>query len=167
MKELTGFRFGDISKVSRTPLVFTSAGKELLPDMAKENREEYTMSPLFFVKPDAEDTVLANIGKAPVLVKRQEVFGTSLFSAVPPTAALLRDLCRANGIHIYIGSNDVLRANAGVVMVHASSAGVKRINIPWQTPVREVVSGRIFNNAGKIELPMKFGQTAIFIPASR
>ena len=71
------------------------------------------------------------------------------------------------GIHIYIGSNDVLRANAGVVMVHASSAGVKRINIPWQTPVREVVSGRIFNNAGKIELPMKFGQTAIFIPASR
>lgn len=167
MKELTGFRFGNISKVSRTPLVFTSAGKELLPDMAKENREEYTMSPLFFVKPDAEDTVLANIGKAPVLVKRQEVFGTSLFSAVPPTAALLRDLCRANGIHIYIGSNDVLRANAGVVMVHASSAGVKRINIPWQTPVWEVVSGRIFNNAGKIELPMKFGQTAIFIPASR
>ncbi len=165
MKELTGFTFDDTFKISRTPMTFTANGKKQLPDMAKNTSEEFTMSPLFFVKPDSKDTVLANIAKMPVLVKRQESFGTSIFSAVPPTAALLRDLCRENDIHLYLESNDVLRANKSVVMVHASSDGVKKINIPWEGGAKEVISGKVFPNASQISLTMKFGETAVFVPA--
>ncbi len=164
MKELTGFTFDDQFKIGRTPLKFTDAGRKELPDTAANNHEEYTMSPLFFIKPDEKDVVFASAAKLPVLAKRQESFGTSVFSAVPPTADLLRDLCRAENIHVYISSGDVLRANSSMVMVHASSDGVKKINIPWTGAVRELISGKTFPDAGKIELPMKFGETAIFTP---
>ncbi len=165
MKELTGFTFEDTFKVSRRAMELTEAGRKALPCTASAAKEEYSLSPLFYIKPDKNDTVWGNIGNLPVLATRREAFGTSIFTAVPPTAALLRDLCRDNGIHIYIDSGDVLRANATMVMVHASSAGVKKVNIPWKGAVKELISGKTFKRADRIEMPMTFGQTAIFVPA--
>ena len=65
-------------------------------------------------------------------------------------------------IHLYCETGDVIRANRSVVMLHTSTEGEKVVDLPWNTPAREVVSGKIYP-AGKVRLNMKSGHTAIFV----
>ena len=81
---------------------------------------------------------------------------------MPPTPELLRSICRVKNIHLYSETNDVIRANRSVVMLHTSSGGNKVVNLPWNTPAKEVVTGKIYP-AGKVNVNMKAGHTAIFV----
>ncbi|MBO4632246.1 MAG: LamG domain-containing protein, partial [Lentisphaeria bacterium] len=161
MKLLTGFSFAERGNNVRCTLQLT--GKHPFTQDMVSGKEEFNPNPIFYVRPDAETTVLGTLKDFPVLAVRENECGTQVFSMLPPSADLMRGICRAAGIHLYCEQGDVVRANANLVMIHASSSGVKKINLPWSGEVREIITKKVFPS-GKITLPMKFGETALFMP---
>lgn len=161
MKQLTGFTFAERRNNTRSTLQLT--GKHPFTKDMVSGKEEFNPDPIFYVKPDDRTTVLGTFKDFPVLAVRKDECGTQVFSMLPPSADLLRGICRAAGIHIYNEQGDVVRANANLVMLHASSHGQKKINLPWSGEVREIINNKVFPS-GKITLPMEFGETALFTP---
>ncbi len=161
MELLTGFKFDKVGKMTKQHLALKNSGNPIIKDM-KKSEEEFFFAPGFSVKPDSGVTILGSFGKHNVLAAKECSFGTSVYTLMPPAPELLRSICRMKNIHLYNEENDVIRANNSVVMIHASTGGKKVINLPWNTPAKEVVSGKIYP-AGKVALNMKAGHTAIFV----
>ena len=162
MKQLTGFTFAEkAGNNSGGSLQLT--GKHPFTQYMISGKDEFSSNPIFYVRPDAKTQVLGKLKGFPVLAVRKNECGTQVFSMLPPSAELIRGICRAAGIHLYNEQGDVIRANANLVMIHASSRGEKKISLPWSGKVREITSGKIFSS-GNITLPMEFGETALFTP---
>jgi hypothetical protein len=161
MTELTGFTFDKVDRLKNRTLSLKNRKHPFLRDTTVLD-EQHSFAPGFSVKSEKGVTVLGTFGKNNVLAVKNTDFGTSVYTLMPPTPELLRSICRTKNIHLYNEANDVIRANRSVVMIHASKGGKKVINLPWNTPAKEVVSGKIYP-AGKVELNMKAGHTAIFI----
>ena len=161
MEQLTGFKFDKISRLNKQQVTIADSKHPFMRD-SRNTGEEFYFAPAFAVKPDSGVSGLGVFGKHTVIASKDTSFGTSVYTLVPPTPELLRSICRAKNIHLYNTDNDVIRANRSIVMIHASSGGRKVINLPWNTPAKEVVSGKIYP-AGKVTLDMKAGHTAIFI----
>lgn len=62
----------------------------------------------------------------------QRVYPPSLASELwqKDTEALLRQLARDAGVHIYANSSDLIHATSGMVCIHAGSVGQKAIHLP-------------------------------------
>ena len=161
MEKLTGFTFAEKSNTSRATLQLT--GTHPFTQYMISGKEEFNPTPLFYVKPDAQTTVLGTLKGHPVLAVRKNECGTQIYSMLPPSADLMRGICRAAGIHLYNEQGDVVKANTNLVMIHASSTGEKKINLPWNCKVREIISDKIFPS-GRITLSMESGETALFMP---
>ena len=161
MKQLTGFSFAERGNNSRSTLQLT--GKHPFTQYMTSGKEEFNPNPLFYVLPDKDTTVLGTLNGSPVLAVRKNGCGTQVFSMLPPSAELIRGICRAAGIHLYSTRGDVVRANANLVMIHASSSGLKKIDLPWSGKIREIITDKIFPS-GKITISMTSGETALFIP---
>lgn len=161
MKQLTGFSFAERRNNVRGTLQLK--GKHPFTQYMTSGTEEFNPTPLFYVLPDSRTTVLGTLNGFPVLAVRKNECGTQVFSMLPPSADLMRGICRTAGIHLYSEQGDVVRANANLVMIHASSAGLKKINLPWSGKVREIITDKVFPS-GQITMPMKFGETALFMP---
>ena len=91
-----------------------------------------------------------------------------LWSAVPTMdAEILRTLARRHGIPVLCDSDDPVYVGHGCIGIHAASDGVKRIAMLTAGPVREIFTGRLYTPAsGFVEIPMKRGETRIFVPDS-
>jgi hypothetical protein len=161
MKELTGFSFGEKSNKTRGTLQLTAKHPYTL--YMTSGQEEFNPTPLFYLKPDAKTQVLATFNGVPTLGVRKNEFGTQIYSMLPPSPELVRGICKAANIHLYSEDSDVLRANKNLVMIHASSSGIKKLNLPWNCKVKEIISNKIYPN-GKISLTINQGQTALFMP---
>ena len=161
MKQLTGFSFAERGNKSRSTLQLT--GKHPFTQYMTSGKEEFNPNPLFYVLPDKDTTVLGTLNGSPVLAVRKNGCGTQVFSMLPPSAELIRGICRTAGIHLYSTRGDVVRANANLVMIHASSSGLKKIDLPWSGKIREIITDKIFPS-GKITISMTSGETALFIP---
>ena len=161
MAKLTGFDFDKVGRMEKQKLTLLDKKHPIMRDTV-ENGEEFFFAPGFAVKKTDGVSALGAFGKHTVLAAKETAFGTSIYTLMPPTPELLRSICRTKGIHLYNQENDVIRANRSVVMIHTSSGGKKVIDLPWNTPAKEVVSGKIYP-AGKVTLDMKAGYTAIFV----
>jgi hypothetical protein len=62
-------------------------------------------------------------------------------AAVPLPTKLLRNLARFSGTHVYDEEDDVVFADSAMVAVHAVKPGLRRIRLPRQCDVEDVVSG--------------------------
>ena len=62
----------------------------------------------------------------------------SVFIPLPPSAAELRKAFREAGAHVWMETDDVFAAGRGYVMVHAASAGEKRVNLPMPCNAHEI-----------------------------
>ena len=161
MELLTGFKFDKAAKMDKQVMKFSGTPHPFIKD-SRNAEEEFFFAPVFSVKPEKGVSILATAGKYNVAAVRETEYGTSVYTLVPPTPELLRSICREKNIHLYCETGDVIRANRSVVMLHTSTEGEKVVDLPWNTPTREVVSGKIYP-AGKVRLNMKSGHTAIFV----
>lgn len=67
------------------------------------------------------------------------------------------------GVHIYLESEDVFSASDSALMVHAASDGEKRISLPASRRITNIVTEKVTGCAKSFSIPMKFGETALFL----
>ncbi len=96
---------------------------------------------------------LAGIDKPGLVVKRQPGW-TSIYSSAPILpAALLRNIARQAGCHIYSGANDVVYANKNFLCVYAPGGGTRTIHLPRKSRVVDLLENTVIADGTK-EFPL-------------
>ncbi len=95
---------------------------------------------------DAEAQVLGQITKSELagLVVRKYPQWTSFYSAAPvvPTA-LLRNIAKAAGVHLYTEGGETVYANRSILSVSVNDGGVRTIKLPRAAKVTELYTGKL------------------------
>jgi hypothetical protein len=85
---------------------------------------------------------LAGLDKPGLVVKKQSGW-TSIYSSAPILpAALLRNIARTAGCHIYSDAGDVVVANRNILSVYAPGGGVRAIRLPRKSRVVDFLTGK-------------------------
>jgi hypothetical protein len=96
---------------------------------------------------------LAGLERPGLLVKEQEGW-TSVYSSAPILpAALLRNIARAAGCHIYSDANDVVYANRNFLTIYSPSGGTRTIRLPRTARVVDLMEGGTLSE-GKTEFSL-------------
>jgi hypothetical protein len=101
------------------------------------------IGPVFFVA-DPRAVVLGRLrdGGQPAFAARDHGTWRSVYlSMLNFGPALLRNLARFAGAHVWIDSDDVLFANRSMLCLHTASAGEKVIRLPRPAAVTDLGSG--------------------------
>lgn len=122
------------------------------------------ISPAFVVE-DPQAEVLGRLqGSAEVGLARKAMDGwTSIYCAAPLlTPALLRQLVRAAGGHVYLDTGDALSVDRRFLCIHAATDGDKSLYLPSLAMVRDAMSGAILSaGTTTVRLSMKRGETRL------
>jgi hypothetical protein len=166
MEQLTGIRFGrsdreqfiQVEPDPAHPLTagLCAYGSEVDPAFYQEgcewwqfpaDRAQFRFAPVFFADDPQAETLgrIRRLGR-PGLVRKQVGSVTAWYSAAPaPSAALLREIFRSAGVHLYSERGDVVYANShfvGVVAATAGSCGAKRCLRGIQRPTHYLLCMR-------------------------
>lgn len=87
----------------------------------------------------------------------------SVFFPLPPSVRDCREAFRAAGAHVWLETDDVLAAGRGFVMLHAASAGEKRLRLPGRFDAKEIF-GAVPERKDVAELVdgMPLGETRVY-----
>jgi len=86
---------------------------------------------------------LAGIDRPGLVVKKQDGW-TSVYSSAPILpAALLRNIARAAGCHIYSDAGDVVSANGGFLGIYAPAGGARTVRLPRRSRVLDLLEDRV------------------------
>lgn len=127
------------------------------------NRIQY--DPVFFV--DDPDAIVLGVYKDSNLpaFAMKTVNGANcvyIGSAILNTA-VLRGLCKLQGVHLYTDEDAVIYANQSYVGIHAVKDGPVTLQLPDAGTLREVFDDQIYStDAGKLTLDLHLGQTKLF-----
>jgi hypothetical protein len=78
-------------------------------------------------------------------------------------AGLWRNLARFSGTHVYSNSNDILLADSTIVALHSIQSGRKRIELPGEYSVTDVVTGkRVGDKLRAIQFQLRAPHTRVF-----
>ena len=78
------------------------------------------------------------------------------------TVKELRAFCKANGVHIYCETEDIIYANENYVCIYAVSEGEKTIKLGKQKNVQELLAGTYQSTSDSITVTMQKGETRLF-----
>ena len=99
----------------------------------------------------------------PTLAVREFADWRSVYSMLPLRRELLLGLCRYVGVHVYSETFDPFFANRSYAMIHTSTEGMKRIVLPGEADVTELVTGNeIGAGLSVIEERLPAGVTRIY-----
>lgn len=124
------------------------------------------LSPLWAVKAGAGITPLAVLPSGETLVAAKEgPDGLRVYvGTTDAPAALLRNLLKASGVHVYVDSDDVVSADGRFLAISATSDGNKRVVLPGPTSVRTLHDGRMVGRGVRqFDVPMVAGETQLFV----
>ncbi|HXS98159.1 MAG TPA: beta-galactosidase [Candidatus Limnocylindrales bacterium] len=124
----------------------------------------FRISPRFFAN-DPQALVLgtlAGVDKPGLVVKKQAGW-TSVYSSAPILpAALLRNIARAAGCHIYSDAGDVVYANRRYVAIYAPAGGTRTVRLPRKARVTDALDGHeIAASASEFPLHIEANSTVI------
>jgi len=87
--------------------------------------------PLFAVDdPDAEVLGVFSGGTAPALARKRHDDCTVWYTSLPPLhSALLREICRDAGAHVYVDSDETLLAGGGMIVLHTVTGGPRELRL--------------------------------------
>ena len=76
----------------------------------------------------------------------------------------LRAFCRAQGVHLYSETDDVVYVNAQYVAIHATTAGEKTIRLPAAETLKPLLGETQVTMQGNTAvIPMQKGETILFM----
>jgi len=114
---------------------------------------------------DPEARVVGRLvdSRRPGMVVKSADGWTSIYSAAmqfPP--ALLRNIARSAGVHIWLDSDDALYTDGQYVGVHAASEGVKRLTLPGPHRVFDARTGQsVPTDGGTVSVSLQRAETAL------
>jgi hypothetical protein len=108
----------------------------------------FRVAPRFYGA-DPQATVLGQLVdlKRPGLLVKQQAGWTSVYSSAPILpAALLRNIARAAGCHIYSEAGDVVYAGGRFLALYSPTGGKRAIHLPHPGRVIDLMDGRTLSN---------------------
>ena len=135
----------------------------------KEYLAEDEIGPLLYVA----DPGVTELGRAwhnnikttkPAFAVKKMPDWTSVYCSVPalPTA-VIRNIARAAGAHIYVDNDDFLAANNWLLTVCAASDGSRTIRLPKSATVVDALTGETTaKSTSQFEIDMKYGETRVW-----
>lgn len=125
----------------------------------------FRISPRFYSN-DADAKVLGQLSEVdePGLVVKQQPGGwTSVYSSAPILpAALLRNILRAAGGHIYSDANDVVYANKNFLCIYAPKGGSRTVHLPERARVVDLLENRVLTEgASEFEMAVPPNSTLL------
>jgi len=124
----------------------------------------FRINPRFW-SDDPEALVLGKLAglDKPGLVAKKQPGWTSVYSSAPILpAALLRNIARAAGCHIYSDANDVVYASRNFLCVYAPKGGTRLIRLPQKSRVVDLLENRVLaDGTNEFELTMALNSTKL------
>ncbi|MGQ9730707.1 MAG: hypothetical protein ACUVX8_05470, partial [Candidatus Zipacnadales bacterium] len=78
-------------------------------------------------------------------------------------APILQPLARRAGGHLYVETLDAVWSTGSLVSLYATSAGERRLRLPYQAIVRDVLTGELIGTqVAEFTITMTEGQTRLF-----
>ncbi len=116
----------------------------------------------------ADDPAAVPLGRTPdsgpvtLAVKKQRGW-TSVYAVTPDLpAAFYRELARFAGVPIVNEHDDALYLSRSYLTIHASSAGLRKLALPFRCDVYDAVNGALLQSgADRFERELAFGETLI------
>jgi len=162
MQTLTGISLRAHDEAVGASLSLTDAAHVITANAPRQSERHFPVGPAFSVS-DPEATVLARTGDQASVAVREFPAWRSVYSMLPLSRELLLGLCRYAGVHVYSETFDPLSANKSFVMIHTATAGDKRIVLPGEHDVSNVLRGRtVGTNTRVIEERLPAGVTRIY-----
>jgi hypothetical protein len=89
---------------------------------------------------------------------------TSVYCSVPVLPpAVIRNMAREAGAHIYCDNDDFVAANDWMLCVCAASDGPRTIRLPRKAKVVDALTGEtVKRRAASFEIDMKYGETRVW-----
>lgn len=165
IRALTGIRVAN-DDAEFKPQVLLTAGDPLAQglDVNQPLGAPLAVSPTFYAE-DPEARVVGRLvdSRRPGLVVKSVDGWTSIYSAAmqfPP--ALLRNMARSAGVHIWLDSDDALYTDGQYVGVHAADEGVKRLTLPGPHRVFDARTGQsVPTDGGTVSIPLQRAETTL------
>jgi hypothetical protein len=116
----------------------------------------FRISPRFYCD-DPQAVILgtlAGLNKPGLAVKKQQGGWTSIYSSAPILpAALIRNILRAAGGHVYSNANDVVYANKNTLCIYSPAGKFRMVHLPQKSKVIDLLDGKILAD-GALEFPL-------------
>jgi hypothetical protein len=89
---------------------------------------------------------------------------TSAYCSLPVLPpAVIRNIAREAGVHIYCDNNDFIAANNWLLCVCAASDGPRTIRLPRRAKVVDALTGELTaKDAREFTLEMEYGETRVW-----
>jgi hypothetical protein len=106
---------------------------------------------------------LVGLDKPGLLVKEQAGW-TSVYSSAPVLpSALLRNIARAAGCHIYDDANDVVYADKNFLAIYATSAGPRTVHLPRTARVVDLLDNKtLAEGTSQFTVSMSANESKLF-----
>lgn len=144
---------------------FGTIGHYTYSDISTNDEREGMMGPIIYVN-DREAKVLGEIDclqQPGFCVKEMEGWTSVYVSAPMLTSVILKNICRAAGLHIYSEHDDVIYPGKSFLMLHTLEGGEKIINLPSPVDVYECWDNReVGRHISKIQEKLPPRSTAIY-----
>ncbi len=155
----------------RYPIRCTSAEEaENNPWGFTEKWEAPSQNDFFSVVPDVSTRVISRgveeLQGSVLIAQKDFPSWRSVFSSVPGLSpALLHEIYRESGVHVYTDTDAVISANASWVMLHTRESGNYEVKLPKKcTKVTEITTEKVVaEKADRFTVPLGKFQTAIFL----
>ena len=162
MAALTGLTIRVSDEELPAELTITAQDHAITSASPPSREDAWALSPTFVVD-DPQVTVLGTTADRPTLAVREFADWRSVYSMLPLRRELLLGLCRYVGVHVYSETFDPFFANTSYAMIHTSTEGMKRIVLPGEADVTELVTGNeIGAGLSVIEERLPTGVTRIY-----
>ncbi len=165
MQALTGIHIA-CDDTEYQPQIQLEAGDPLAAglDVGQPIGTSLTISPQFFAD-DSQARIAGRLigSDRPGLVVKSANGWTSIYSsAMQLTPALMRNIARSAGVHIWLDSDDALYTDGQHVGVHAATAGTKSLRLPGPYRVFNARSGQAVTTGGlTVAIPLQQAETAL------
>ncbi len=127
----------------------------------------FSISPRFYAD-DSEATVLGNLGgveKPGLVIKKQPAGWTSVYSSAPILpSALIRNILRESGGHIYSTGNDVVSANNTSLAIYSPHGGMRTIKLPKKLKVTNLLTNQVLaDGASEFPITLQKNESVLFL----
>jgi hypothetical protein len=176
IRDLTGISVKCLDGNGQQHLTFRSTSHPYLRgvELGSDRATLKDLSPFFYVDDPAvtvlgmaslrEGGQMAHGTRKPGFAVREFDLWTSVYCSVPVLPpAVLRNIARKAGVHIYADTDDAVAANDWLLCVCAASDGPRTMYLPAKATVVDALNGEtVSRDATSFEADMQYGETRVW-----